>query len=126
MHAFIHTLGQPRREECNEILAMMQKATGAAPKMWGSNIVGFGDWHYKYDSGREGDFFLVGFSPRKKALTIYINGGYENHGDLMEKLGTYTTGKSCLYLKSLSDIDRGVLQELIDRGVDELSRQHSA
>jgi Domain of unknown function (DU1801) len=118
--AFIDGLGAPRSAECKAIATMMRKATGAAPKMWGSAIVGFGDMHYKYASGREGDFFLVGFSPRKAALTVYINGGFENHGDLLAKLGAPKVGMGCLYLKSLDGIDRTVLATLIDRGVAEL------
>jgi uncharacterized protein DUF1801 len=121
--SFLHSLSDQRREECNEITGMMTKATGATPKMWGSNIVGFGDWHYKYESGREGDFFEVGFSPRKAALTIYINGGYEKHAELMQRLGKYTIGKSCLYLKRLDDVDRGVLAELIAQGVEDVRRR---
>jgi hypothetical protein len=118
--AFIDSLAPPRNAECRALATMMTKATGAAPKMWGSSIVGFGDWHYKYESGREGDFFLVGFSPRKAALTIYINGGYEKHGELLAKLGKHALGKSCLYVKALADVDRKVLATLVDRGVKDL------
>jgi hypothetical protein len=118
--AFIASLPPPRDEECRALATMMTKATGAAAKMWGKSIVGFGDWHYKYESGREGDFFLVGFSPRKAALTIYINGGYEKHGELLAKLGKHSLGKACLYVKTLADIDRKVLATLVDRGVKDL------
>lgn len=118
--AFLDSLDAQRRDECKAIATMMKAATGAPAKMWGSAIVGFGDWHYKYESGREGDFFEVGFSPRKAALTIYINGGYDKHAELMRKLGKYTIGKSCLYVKRLGDVDAKVLRELIDRGVADL------
>lgn len=118
--AFLAGLDPVRRDECTQLVAMMRKATGEAPKMWGASMVGFGTWHYTYDSGREGDMFLVGFSPRKTALTLYIVRGYENHGDLLAKLGKFTTGKSCLYLKHLDDVDRGVLAQLVARGVAEV------
>lgn len=118
--AFLGSLEATRAAECRDLVTMMRAATGAEPKMWGSAIVGFGDYHYSYDSGREGDFFQVGFSPRKSALTLYIVRGYENHADLLAKLGKYTTGKSCLYLKRLADVDRGVLAKLITRGVAEV------
>ena len=90
--------------------------------MWGDSIVGFGSYHYKYDSGREGDWFLTGFSPRKQNLTIYIMTGYEFNDRLMKKLGKYTTGKSCLYVKKLTDIDLSVLAELISDSLARLSK----
>jgi hypothetical protein len=117
---FLDSLDDARAAECKELVEMMREATGAEPKMWGSAIVGFGDYHYAYESGREGDFFQVGFSPRKGALTLYIVRGYENHADLLAKLGKHTTGKSCLYIKKLADVDRTVLRQLIERGVKEV------
>jgi hypothetical protein len=98
---------------------MMKKATKAQPKMWGSSIIGFGDHHYKYDSGREGDWFRAGFSPRKDALTLYlISGlGWPDQRDLMSKLGKHKTGKGCLYIKQLSDVDVKVLERLIERSL---------
>ena len=86
--------------------------------MWGGSIVGFGQYHYKYASGREGDMLLTGFSPRKTALTLYVMGGFESRPDLMKRLGKYKTGKSCLYVKRLSDIDMDVLEELIVADID--------
>jgi hypothetical protein len=87
--------------------------------MWGSSIVGFGRRHYKYASGREGDWFVTGFSPRKGDLTLYISGGFDGHETLMRKLGKYKTGKSCLYIRTLADIDVGVLTALIETSVDQ-------
>jgi hypothetical protein len=92
-------------------------ATGARAKMWGANIVGFGEYHYKYASGREGDFLITGFAPRKQALTVYIISGFKHFESLMSKLGKYKTGKSCLYIKRLSDVDEKVLERLIVRSV---------
>lgn len=109
-----------RRQDCREVAALMEEITGAAPQMWGSSIVGFGTYHYVYESGREGDWFLTGFSSRKQNLTLYIMSGFDKYEELMSRLGKYKTGKSCLYLKKLDDIDRGVLKELIQASVDHL------
>ena len=95
----------------------MSKVTGEPPKMWGSSIVGFGTYHYRYESGREGDFMEVGFSPRKAALTLYIMSGFDGAPELMEKLGRYKTGKSCLYVKKLDDVHRPTLKKLVQRSV---------
>jgi len=105
---------ETKRRDSFAILQIMQRATGAEPRMWGSNIVGFGDRHYHYASGREGDWFIIGFSPRKENLTLYLTfGGLENN-KLLEKLGKYKTGKGCLYLKKLQDVDLIALEELIN------------
>jgi hypothetical protein len=106
-----------RRADCDAILAMMQKASGAKPKMWGASIIGFGSYTYKYASGQTGDWPIIGFSPRKNDLTVYIMPGYDNAQDLLAKLGKYKTGKSCLYIKKLADVDTKVLQKLIEFGV---------
>ena len=106
-----------RRDDCVAVAAMMEAATKAKPAMWGSSIVGFGKQRYKYESGREGDWFTAGFSPRKDSLTLYLIGGFQKHKDLMEKLGKYKTGKSCLYIKSLEEVDQKVLKQLIARSV---------
>ncbi len=90
-----------KREDCFKILDLMKSVTGEEPKMWGTSIVGFGNYHYKYASGREGDFMTVGFSPRKQNITIYIIAGFKRFEELMAKLGKYKTGKSCLYIKNL-------------------------
>ena len=102
-----------RRTDGFAILAMMRQITGLEPEMWGPSIIGFGDYHYKYDSGREGDFFLTGFSPRKQNLTLYIMGGLEGREDLLEKLGKHRTGAACLYINKLADVDIDVLRQLI-------------
>ncbi|MEZ4828776.1 MAG: DUF1801 domain-containing protein [Bacteroidia bacterium] len=101
-----------RRQDCFTVLKMMETLTGQKPKMWGPAIVGFGDYHYKYESGREGDFFRIGFSPRKQNLTLYIMAGFDRYEEIMERLGKYKTGKSCLYINKLTDIDMDVLKEL--------------
>ena len=105
------------REDAKKISEMMQKATGKQPKMWGANIVGFGEYQYKYASGREGDWMRIGFSPRKQNLTLYIMDGFEKYDELMANLGKYKTGKSCLYVKRLADIDEKILKELIAESV---------
>lgn len=105
------------REDCNTVAELMSSITKSNPKMWGATIVGFGEYHYKYESGREGDWFLCGFSPRKQALTIYIMGGLESQKDLLAKLGKFKIGKSCLYIKRLEDVDMKVLKALIQNGV---------
>lgn len=106
-----------RRQECFTVLEMMKKATKTAPKMWGSSIVGFGTYHYVYASGREGDWFLTGFSPRKQNLTLYLMGGLSAHEALLQKLGKHKTGKSCLYVSKLEDLDLPTLRKLIVEGV---------
>ena len=106
-----------KREDCHAVAAIMAEATGASAQMWGTSIVGFGTYHYRYASGREGDFMEVGFSPRKRALTLYIMAGFSEYGDLLAKLGKHTTGKSCLYIKRLADVDQNVLREMVERSV---------
>jgi hypothetical protein len=92
----------------------MKQVTGMEPKMWGTSIVGFGSYHYKYDSGREGDMIRTGFSPGKQNLTLYLMGGLERYDDLLSKLGKHTTGKGCLYIKRLDDVDMPTLKSLIE------------
>jgi uncharacterized protein DUF1801 len=106
-----------KKSDCFEILKMMKQITKEEPKMWGSSIIGFGNYHYKYASGREGDWFITGFSPRKQSLTIYIMPGFKRYDELMSKLGKYKTGKACLYIKQLEDIDVNVFKELIKQSV---------
>ena len=110
------------RKDCFEIAKMMQQSTKAAPKMWGASIVGFGEYHYKYASGREGDWMLTGFSPRKQNLTLYIMAGFDRYDELLKKLGKFSTGKSCLYIKKLADVDRKVLKELVSESVKVMKR----
>ncbi len=113
-----------RRADCKAVAKMMREATGAKAEMWGPAIVGFGRYDYRYESGREGSWFLTGFSPRKQALTLYIMPGFKRYDALMKKLGKHKTGKSCLYVKSLDDVDRDVLRTLIDESVAEMRRRH--
>lgn len=116
--AFVDSIDDPRRRaDARKVASMMRRATGKRARMWGSSIVGYGTYHYRYESGREGDFMLTGYSPRKQALTVYILAGFDRFGRLMKKLGNYKTGKSCLYIKRLSDVDEKVLEQLIDASV---------
>lgn len=110
---FLNAVSDPvRREESLRIKTMLQEVTGEKPVMWGDSIVGFGKYHYKYDSGREGDYLKIGFSPRKQMLTVYIMPGFGQFKDQMEKLGKYKNGQSCLYIKKLADIEWPVMEEL--------------
>ncbi len=106
-----------RRQDCFTILEMMKKVTGFEPKMWGTSMIGFGNYHYKYASGHEGDMFLAGFSPRKQELTLYIGGGLQRYEGVMKNLGKYRAGKGCLYIKKVEDIDLPVLEELVKQSV---------
>jgi hypothetical protein len=106
---------EKKRQDCYEILKIMKKATKSEPKMWGTSIIGFGDYHYVYDSGREGDWFITGFSPRVQNLTLYMMGGFD--GETLKKLGKYKTGKGCLYINKLEDVDLRVLTDLITKSV---------
>ena len=116
--AFINNIAdEQKRQDSQAILALMQDVTGAEPQMWGDSIVGFGSYHYKYASGREGDWFLTGFAPRKQNLTLYIMAGFEQYDTLLARLGKHKTGKSCLYLKRLADVDPNTLRELVQQSV---------
>lgn len=108
---------ETRRKDCEALVKLMSRATGEKPVMWGPSIVGFGAFHYKYGSGHQGDACLVGFSPRKTDLTLYIQPGLHRYPELLRRLGKYKSGKSCLYLKTLGEVDVGVLEELIVRSV---------
>ncbi|MTI39751.1 DUF1801 domain-containing protein [Fulvivirga lutimaris] len=122
---FINSIDdETKRNDSHNLVKLMQEITGSEPKMWGATMVGFGNYHYKYDSGREGDFFRAGFSPRKTALTLYIMAGFSRYDELMEKLGKYRTGKSCLYVKKLADIDMDVLRELIEASVAYMNKKY--
>lgn len=114
---------EQKRKDSFEIAKMMKQVTKAEPKMWGTSIVGFGSYHYKGASGREGDWMLIGFSPRKQNLTLYIMPGFERYPELMNKLGKHTTGKSCLYIKRLSDVDKDILRELMAESVKVMKKQ---
>ncbi len=106
-----------RREDGMALLEFFNKVTGLKPKMWGPSIIGYGRYHYKYESGREGDSLMTGFSPRKSALTMYIMPGYRDMSDKLERLGKHKIGKACLYVNKLADIDMAVLEEIVVEGV---------
>lgn len=114
---------EKRRKDSFKVLELMQEITGHEPKMWGPSIIGFGTYHYKYASGREGDFLATGFSPRKTALTLYIMAGFRNYDELMGKLGKFKTGKSCLYVKNLEDLNFEILKELIKTSYDYITNK---
>lgn len=114
-----------RRADSFKVLALMSEVTGEEPKMWGDSIIGFGSYHYTYASGREGDWFLAGFSPRKQSLTLYIMSGFDEYDGLMAKLGKFKTGKSCLYINKLEDVDQAVLKELVKKSTEHMARQNS-
>jgi len=109
-----------RRDDCFTIAKLMEEVTGAKPKMWGPSIVGFGTFHYKYESGREGDWLVTGFSPRKNDLTLYLMMGFAQHRELMAQLGKHKTSKSCLYIKRLDDVHVPTLKKLIKESVKQL------
>jgi hypothetical protein len=115
---FLNAVEHPkRRADSFAILELMSEITGEDPSMWGASIVGFGDYKYKYASGREGEWFLTGFAPRKRNLTLYIMPGFERYEALLAKLGKFKTGKSCFYISKLDDVDLDVLRELIRQSV---------
>ena len=113
-----------KRKDCRELVTLMKSVTGKNPKMWGTAIVGFGSYHYQYKSGREGDWMVTGFSPRKQNISIYIMPGFSDYGAMMKKLGKYTTGKSCLYVKDLDDIDRKILRKLVQKSVADMKQMY--
>ncbi len=116
---------EQKRRDSFKILEIMRAVTREPAKMWGTSMVGFGTYHYKYDSGQEGDWMLVGFSPRKQALTIYIMSGNEKFKDELLKLGKHKIGKSCLYIKKLEDVDEKVLRKMIKKSVDIMRKAYS-
>ena len=121
VEAFINRISdEERRQDCFAIAKMMEAITRQKPKMWGPSMVGFGSYHYKYASGHEGDWPVIGFSPRKKDLTLYLMMGFEKHQDLMKQLGKHSTGKACLYIKRLSDIHVPTLKKLMKTSVKQL------
>ena len=120
---FLNTVeNEQKRKDCFEILKIMKQVTKEMPKMWGTSIVGFGSYHYKGASGREGDWMLTGFSPRKQNLTLYLMGGFDAHKDLLKKLGNYKTSVGCLYIKKLDDVDKKVLKELVTESVKTMKK----
>jgi hypothetical protein len=124
--AFVDALpDQGRRKDAKVLIAMMQRATGEKAKMWGPSIVGFGSYHYVYESGREGDMPLVGFSPRKAATVLYNVRALNDDETLLLKLGKHTTGKGCLYIKKLDDVDQKVLEEMVVHSVAAVRAKHT-
>lgn len=117
------TADEKVRPDCDTLIKMMKEATRKEPAMWGPSIIGFGSYHYKYASGYEGDAPLVGFSPRKGNISVYIMPYFEGHEALMKKLGKYKAGKACIYIKKLEDVDVNVLQQLIDQSVTYLKNK---
>lgn len=115
---------EPRRRDCETVAAMMKKVTKCDPRMWGPSIVGFDTYHYKYESGREGDMCVVGFSSRKTDLVVYLVSGFDGAEDLLENLGSHKLGKSCLYIRRLSDVKLPVLERLVVRSVKETKRRY--
>lgn len=113
-----------RRSDCRTVMNIMREATGEEPRIWGSGMVGFGSYHYKYESGREGDWFLTGFASRKSSLTLYVMAGFDRYDTLMKNLGSYKTGKSCLYVKRLEDVDEEVLRELVQASVEHMKKTY--
>lgn len=114
---------EKKRQDATALCELMTKATKLEPKMWGSSMVGFGDYHYRYESGHEGDTFLVGFSPRKANLTLYIMPGFEPYAALLSKLGKYKTGKSCLYINTLDDVDLPTLRKIIQSAFADMKKR---
>mgnify|MGYP001815276641 CR=1 FL=1 len=121
---FIHAIAHPTRQaDALALDAMFQKVTGWKPQMWGPSMIGYGSYHYTYDSGRSGDFLATGFSPRKSNLSIYILPGYADFGDILARLGKHKIGKSCLYINKLADIDMDVLANLVRAGLQDLGHK---
>ncbi|MEQ8629473.1 DUF1801 domain-containing protein [Ekhidna sp.] len=126
VESFINTIEpESKRDDAWEVLKLMKKVTGEEPVMWGSSIVGFGKYKYVYESGREGEWMLTGFSPRKQAMTLYLMSGYEKMDDLMQKLGKYKSSVSCLYIKRHSDIDLDVLEEMVRKSVEIIKKRYA-
>lgn len=122
---FIDTVAdESKRADANKIAAMMERISGCEPKMWGPSIIGFGQYHYKYASGHEGDMARIGFSPRKAQLVLYLADGFTGHAELMARLGKHKTGKSCLYIKRLSDVDVAVLEQLCTESLNWMAAKY--
>lgn len=122
---FLAAVEHPVRRADGLVLdAMFREVTGWGPRMWGPTIVGYGSYHYRYDSGREGDSLATGFSPRKASLSIYIMPGYQDYSEILGRLGKYKIGKACLYINKLADVDMAVLEELVRAGLRDLGEKY--
>ena len=118
---FLNTVSdEKKRTDSFTILELMEDVTGSEAEMWGDSIIGFGSYYYKYASGRNAEWFLTGFSPRKQNLTLYIMSGFDEYDELLQKLGKHSTGKSCLYVKRLEDVDQDVLRDLVSKSVEHM------
>lgn len=124
--AFLDGLGDERRREGQVVLELMREITGHEPVLWGSSMVGFGHYHYRYQSGHQGDWFRLGFSPRKRALTIYCMPGHDQHRDLLPRLGRHQTGVACLYLPRLDEVDLAVLRQILERSWAQMAGRYPA
>ena len=123
--AFLNAIADDdRRRDCKTIAKLLKEVSDKRPTMWGDAIVGYGEYHYKYDSGREGEMLRIGFSPRKQDITIYIMSGYTDFGHILAKLGKHKKGKSCLYIKRLSDVNIGVLERLLKAGWKDMQKRY--
>ncbi|MEX0722367.1 MAG: DUF1801 domain-containing protein [Gracilimonas sp.] len=125
IEAYLRAIDDPqRKKDCRKIHEMMQEVTGHEGSMWGESIVGYGSYHYKYESGREGDWMQVGFSNRKQSISVYIMSGFSKYDALLSKLGKHKTGKSCLYINKLEDIDEQILEEMIGTSVEYIQQKY--
>ena len=123
--AYIATVSDERqRADAEKLCAIFSRVTGHPPVLWGPSIIGFGSYHYRYDSGREGDMCRIGFSPRKGNTVLYIIGGFPSHADILARLGKHKTGKSCLYVKWLDDLNMAALEELISKSWAEMAKRY--
>ncbi len=121
---YLRTVDEPRRSEARQVIALMERLSGKPPKMWGTSIVGFGHYDYVYASGRSGTWMRMGLSARKRNLTLYIMSGFGSYEALMARLGKHKTGKSCLYVNKLADLDPGVLEELVVASLEHMALRY--
>ncbi len=127
VETYLDGVDNPKRvADARTVMEIMGRVSGEPPQMWGPSLIGYGTYHYKYDSGREGDFFMTGLSPRKTALTVYIMPGFEPYDDLLSRLGKYKTGKSCLYINKLADVDMDVLEQVIAQSYKDMVAKYPA
>ena len=125
VESFLDKKADPKvRADCDTIISIMERLTGEKPKMWGPSIVGFGKYHYKYDSGREGEICITGFSPRKPNIVLYLMANFEDKADLLEKLGKHKASKGCLYIKKLADVNIDILESMIKQSIDFIKKKY--
>ena len=127
VEAFLNSVPDDKKRQGSfTLLELMKQVTGEEPEMWGESIIGFGSYHYKYESGREGDWFVTGFSPRVQNLTLYSMSGFDEYDQPLSRLGKYKTGKACLYIKKIYDVDQDVLEELVKKSVEHMEESKAA